>query len=112
MSSITTHVLDMQRGKPAQGMNVVLEERAADGWHHVASGTTDDDGRANDLGAHQSLNSSIYRLTFDTDAYSATRGEQTFYPEITIVFRVDDPRQDYHVPLLLNPFGFTTYRGC
>ncbi|HKO29370.1 MAG TPA: hydroxyisourate hydrolase [Solirubrobacteraceae bacterium] len=104
MSGITTHVLDTSRGRPAAGVPVVLE-RAVDGrWEAVGRGTTDDNGRARDLLSSAPENGR-YRLTFDTGAYSR------FYPEVTVTFVVEAGEDHYHVPLLLSPFGYSTYRG-
>ncbi|HUA07312.1 MAG TPA: hydroxyisourate hydrolase [Solirubrobacteraceae bacterium] len=104
MSGITTHVLDTSRGRPAAGVPVVLERAVNSGWETVGSGTTDTDGRARDL-LSSALEAGRYRLTFDTGAYSH------FYPEVTITFVVDGGEDHYHVPLLLSPFGYSTYRG-
>ncbi len=111
--SITTHVLDTSRGRPAAGVPVTLEVRADDGvWALVGRGVTDADGRLRTLVAPGlALEARVYRITFDTDAYFAAVGVAGFYPEASIVFRVRDPAEHYHVPLLLNPFGYSTYRG-
>jgi len=103
--SITTHVLDTSRGRPAEGVPVVLERAAGDGWDAVGRGATDADGRARELGW---AGAGRYRLTFDTGAYL---GEAAFYPRVTVEFRVEDGEGRYHLPLLLNPFGYSTYRG-
>lgn len=103
--SITTHVLDTSRGRPAEGVPVVLERAAGDGWEPIGRGTTDADGRARELG---SAGAGRYRLTFDTGVYL---GGDAFYPQVTVEFRVDQGEDHYHVPLLLNPFGYSTYRG-
>ncbi|MDP8959754.1 MAG: hydroxyisourate hydrolase [Actinomycetota bacterium] len=107
--TISTHVLDTARGRPAAGVPVTLEVRDAQGdWSEVGSGTTDDDGRLPDLLA-EPLVAGVYRLTFHTDAYFADR--QSFYPQVSVVFRVADPEEHHHVPLLLSPYAFSTYRG-
>ena len=112
MSGITTHVLDTARGRPASGVPVVLEIRSEDGWRELARATTDDDGRVRQLlPAGSSLIPGVYRLTFDLDRYFAARESEGFYPEAAIVFHVRDAAQHYHVPLLLSPFGYSTYRG-
>jgi 5-hydroxyisourate hydrolase len=97
---ITTHVLDTAKGRPASGMRVVLLRDE----HMVFDGVTDDDGRAR-LAEHASPGT--YRLTFDTGTYNPGG----FFPEATIVFRIDQEGTHYHVPLLLSPFGYSTYRG-
>ena len=103
--TITTHVLDTSRGRPAEGVSVVLERAVGEEWTPVGGGATDADGRARELG---SAGAGRYRLTFDTGAYL---GEDAFYPQVTVEFRVEQGEDHYHVPLLLNPFGYSTYRG-
>ncbi|TDE95919.1 hydroxyisourate hydrolase [Occultella glacieicola] len=111
MSHVTTHVLDASAGRPAAGIAVLLEGRArGSGWSDVATGTTDDDGRVTDLGP-DALPEGTYRLTFATGAYFDARGVDTFYPEVTVAFRVAGSDQHYHVPVLLSPFAYSTYRG-
>ena len=110
MSGITTHVLDTSRGRPAEGVPVRLERRHADGWQAVGDSRTDRDGRARDL-VSGSPEAGTYRLTFDTASYFATTGGSGFYPVVAIVFEVRDPAEHHHVPLLLSPFGYSTYRG-
>ena len=112
MSSITTHVLDTSRGRPAQGVPVTLEMEAAEGWKLVGKGTTNADGRISELvSAEVSIAPGVYRLIFDTGKYFAGQQSETFYPQVTIIFRLADAAQHYHVPLLLSPFGYSTYRG-
>ncbi len=112
MSGITTHVLDTSRGRPAQGVPVTLELEAAGGWKLVGKGTTNADGRISDLvSAEATVAPGVYRLIFDTGKYFATNQSESFYPQVTIVFRLEDAAQHYHVPLLLSPFGYSTYRG-
>ena len=113
MSAITTHVLDTARGKPASGVPIVLEIATADGsWDQLGRGQTDDDGRLRTLLAEGPRPAAgIYRLTFDTDSYFGALGIEGFYPSAQIVFRLSAPEQHYHVPLLLSPFGYSTYRG-
>lgn len=113
MSAITTHVLDTARGKPAAGVPVYLEWVSGQrGPSVVARGTTDADGRLRDLlPAGQPLHPGTYRLVFDTDAYFADRYQDAFYPEVSVVFTVRDAGEHYHVPLLLSPYGYSTYRG-
>ena len=104
MSGITTHVLDTSRGCPAVGVPVLLERAVDSGWQAVGRGTTDVDGRAREL-LSSAPEDGRYRLTFDTGAYSR------FYPEVTVTFVVEGGDDHYHVPLLLSPFGYSTYRG-
>lgn len=108
MSPLTTHVLDTASGKPARGVPVVVERKTAGRWKVLGRGRTDADGRASGLLKPGLLTQGVYRLTFDTAAYF--KGKPAFYPEISVVFRVRDSRH-HHVPLLLNPFGYSTYRG-
>jgi hydroxyisourate hydrolase len=109
---ITTHVLDTSRGCPGAGMRVVLEIRNGDAWSHVGQGTTDANGRLATLTGNQPIIAGDYRLTFDTGGYLRARGAaDAFFPDVTITFTVADASQHFHVPLLLSPFGYSTYRG-
>ena len=101
--SVSTHVLDAGRGRPAAAVSVRLERRTDLGWQPVAGGSTDADGRIARLGA--TAGTGPHRLIFDTAAHSP------FYPEVVITFEVADPAEHYHVPLLLSPFAYSTYRG-
>lgn len=113
MNSITTHVLDTARGRPAAGVAITLEHRVDDGaWAPMGAGVTDEDGRLRTLvPPSMRLAVGVYRLTFDTDSYFSGLGVEGFFPEAVIVFRVRDAGQHHHVPLLLSPFGYSTYRG-
>lgn len=112
MSAITTHVLDVARGRPARDVRVVLSHEGEEGWRQIAYGVTDRDGRAGELLADDhELASGTYRLRFETGAYMERCGARTFYPYAEIVFTVGDPEEHFHVPLLLSPFGYSTYRG-
>jgi 5-hydroxyisourate hydrolase len=112
MSPLTTHVLDTNVGKPATGVAVRLERMdASGGWHELASAKTNDDGRVPDLLGEGDLNQGVHRLTFDTGAYFAAQRIEHFYPQVTVEFRVTELEQHHHVPLLLSPFGYSTYRG-
>ena len=110
---ITTHVLDTARGCPADGIRVVLEQiDANEQWQVVGHGATDGNGRLGTLVAKTVEPApGIYRLTFDTRAYFAARGIRAFFPHVAVTFEVPDVGSHYHVPLLLSPFGYTTYRG-
>lgn len=110
-SPITTHVLDTSRGCPAAGVPVRLERASGDQFLQVGSGITNSDGRVADLLQPGSLSQGVYRITFDTGAYYDGLGIAGFYPMAQIVFTIRDPAQHYHVPLLLSPFGYSTYRG-
>lgn len=112
MSAITTHVLDTSRGRPAQNVAIVLERVEGGTSHVLGRGATDADGRLRDLlPAGQPVQPGTYRLTFHTAAYFAASGVDAFYPEVAILFEVRAAGEHYHVPLLLNPFGYSTYRG-
>jgi 5-hydroxyisourate hydrolase len=113
MSGITTHVLDTSRGKPAAGVPIVLAKKnAAGGFDEIGRGATDADGRLRTLLAEGTrLEAGVHRLTFDTGAYFASLGVDGFYPSVDVVFVVRNPAEHHHVPLLLNPFGYSTYRG-
>jgi 5-hydroxyisourate hydrolase len=112
MSQISTHVLDISLGRPAAKVPVVLEvEEAGTGWKELSRGSTDKDGRLRDLLNDGALVEGTYRLTFDTHAYFAARKVRSLYPQVTIVFEVRNAKEHYHVPLLLSPFGYSTYRG-
>ena len=112
MSGITTHVLDVSIGKPAAGIDVRLERKSGDGeWSMIGSQRTDSDGRARELNSAGDLSAGVYRLTFDVGSYFAQKQIESFYAEIVIAFSVKDASQHYHVPLLLSPFGYSTYRG-
>jgi len=112
MSGITTHVLDTARGRPAAGVPVSLESKSEGGWALVGRGTTDADGRLRDLApADFVLTEGEYRLTFDAGAYLSAAGVPGFYTEVVVAFVVRDPASHYHVPLLLSPYGYSTYRG-
>jgi 5-hydroxyisourate hydrolase len=113
MSTITTHVLDTSCGRPAEGVAVILERQGTnDSWVELARNVTNTDGRITTFLADPSaLKSGIYRLRFGTAEYFAGRGLRGFYPEVQVVFHVDDPQGHFHVPLLLSPFGYSTYRG-
>ncbi len=112
-SPITTHVLDTARGKPAAAVKVVLEMSTdANNWKELARGETDADGRImNLLPENSKLSAGTYRLTFFTAGYFKSVGAEGFYPYIPVVFELKEPITHYHVPLLLSPFGYSTYRG-
>jgi 5-hydroxyisourate hydrolase len=107
---ISTHILDTSRGRPAEGVVVVLERQQGDGFVVVTKGSTDADGRVKGLvtGAPEP---GTWRIRFDTGAYHRALGVDGFYPYVEIVFLTTNAAEHYHVPLLINPFGFSTYRG-
>lgn len=111
--SITTHVLDTSIGRPAGGVDVRLEQQGSDGaWQLAGAGTTDADGRLRTLvDTGGAAAAGTYRLTFETAAYFQARTVESFYPRVVVEFVVRDPSSHYHVPLLISPFGYSTYRG-
>lgn len=113
MSLITTHVLDTARGCPAVGVAVFLDSCDDRGeWAELARGTTNADGRVSDLLAQSAvLRPGIYRLRFATGNYFLALGVRGFYPEVQVIVSIDDPAVHYHIPLLLSPYGYSTYRG-
>ncbi len=112
MNPITTHVLDTSRGHPARGVEVVLEFRDGRDWKVLGKGLTDTNGRCNALLAEcGQIESGTYRLLFCIGAYYHAQHTETFYAEIPIVFEVLHPEAHYHIPLLISPFGYSTYRG-
>lgn len=112
MSALTTHVLDTSLGRPAAGVAITLERREAGVFVELGRGRTDADGRCRELLPQGvPLQPAVYRLSFDAGAYFGGRGVPTFYPEVCVVFEVREPAQHHHVPLLLSPFGYSTYRG-
>lgn len=109
---ITTHILDLASGRPASRVEVSLAVRAGEDWRMLGRGATDADGRlATLLAPGTILERASYRLTFAVGPYFAARQVASFYPEVEIVFAVAAPAEHYHVPLLLSPFGYSTYRG-
>ena len=111
MSQVTTHILDTTRGRPAEGITILLFQQQADNWRQVSLATTNEDGRVTDLlSAGAVLEPGIYKLKFETKAYFDKQAVQSFYPYVEISFSINDA-EHYHVPLLLNPFGYSTYRG-
>jgi 5-hydroxyisourate hydrolase len=112
--SLSTHVLDAALGRPAQDVHVVLLRQAPAGWTRCGHGRTDADGRlrpVDDAGGEAELEAGVYRLDFDTAAYFGATGQVGFYPQVSVTFEVTDPAAHHHVPLLLSPFAYSTYRG-
>jgi 5-hydroxyisourate hydrolase len=122
VSAISTHVLDIAAGRPAEGVGVRLEHVAPAGPEEIARATTDSAGRITSLGPEH-VRPGTYRLVFDTGGYQARQSRQgstdgaamtaevPFFPEVTVTFTVADDREHYHVPLLMSAFGYSTYRG-
>jgi len=111
MTEITTHVLDTSRGRPAVGFEVGLQFKSGDAWTTLGTARTDGNGRCSGLLGGKALEAGTYRLLFNARDYYKELHVETFYSEISIVFEVAHPETHYHVPLLINPFGYTTYRG-
>jgi 5-hydroxyisourate hydrolase len=112
MSGITTHILDTSLGKPAVGVSVTLSRKADGGeWQTVGSGHTNADGRVTDLLPGATPESGTYSFRFEVAEYFQKSGRAAFYPLVEIAFSVENPEEHYHVPLLLSPFGYSTYRG-
>ena len=111
MSQITTHILDTTQGKPAAGVIIILLEQRNGGWQKISTGKTNDDGRIPDLLPQEEvLPTGIYKLKFETKPYFDSLGIKSFYPFVEVVFELNDLAH-YHVPLLLNPYGYSTYKG-
>ena len=112
MSAITTHVLDTSVGRPAAGVRVALSTTDNGSWINLGAGATDADGRARDLlPADHKLSAGTYKLTFETRDYFRARGVDSFFPRVDIIFSVLETTQHFHVPLLLSPYSYSTYRG-
>jgi len=112
-SPITTHVLDTANGYPAAGIPVSLEKRESGEWKLLAKGETNADGRITDwLPADKPASAGVYRVIFEVEKYLKDRGEsEVFYSRIPVVFHLNDPATHHHIPLLLSPFGYSTYKG-
>jgi 5-hydroxyisourate hydrolase len=111
MSQLTTHILDTTKGKPAPGVHVILYKHKLEEWIEITKGVTNNDGRIPDLlKKGEIMELGTYKLRFETQSYFAKQSIQTFYPFVEITFQVTT-EDHYHVPLLLNPFGYSTYRG-
>lgn len=113
MSPITTYVLDTATGKPGAGIAVALEGKShTSGWHVIAQGVTNLDGRLNDLSIRpEGFTPGYYRLVFETGAYYLTQGIECFFPQVVLTFVVKNTMDHYHVPLVVGPFGYSAYRG-
>jgi 5-hydroxyisourate hydrolase len=121
--TLSTHVLDATTGRPAAGLHVRLEHRGHAGWAPACEGLTGADGRLKlpgtaaspefepGLAAGPGFDPGVYRITFGSGPYFAARGTVSFYPEVTVTFEMTGDGEHYHVPLLLSPFAYSTYRG-
>jgi 5-hydroxyisourate hydrolase len=112
MSTISSHVLDTALGRPAAGLTVTLDVLGeGGGWMRLAAASTDADGRVRRLSPETALAAGTYRVTFDTGVYFAAAGRPVFYPRVDVVFVVAGGGEHYHIPLIMSPFGYSTYRG-
>ncbi|MFN3736060.1 hydroxyisourate hydrolase [Hydrogenophaga sp.] len=114
VNPLSVHVLDLQTGQPSPGVRVDLEKRSSSGWQAIGSAVTDEQGRIRALVPQAQLSNwaaGDYRVVFRTGEFYQQQKQATFFPEIPVVFHVDSASQHYHVPLLLSPYGFSTYRG-
>ena len=109
IASLSSHVLDLQAGKPVAGLQVTLYSALA--ATALATGTTDDDGRVREWSPSVELIPGVYQLSFETGEWFAARKQATLYPVVHIAFAVSGDQAHYHIPLLLSPFGYSTYRG-
>ncbi|NVK38480.1 MAG: hydroxyisourate hydrolase [Gammaproteobacteria bacterium] len=110
-SAITTHILDVNLGKPAANVNVVLYKIESGDHIKIAESETNEDGRIIDWMGDAQREAGVYRITFDTDGYFNQLGERCFYPSVSIDFKIEYPAEHYHVPLLISAHGYSTYRG-
>jgi 5-hydroxyisourate hydrolase len=113
MSAISTHVLDIVRGRPASGITVCLHKLSSSNqWEPLAIGTTDVEGRIRDmLDFRHALTTGTYRLSYETADYFRELGTASFFPEVAVTFLIENPMEHYHIPLLLSPYAYSTYRG-
>ena len=111
MSQITTHILDTMQGRPADGVTIILYEKHPKGWNEIAKGITNNDGRITTLLKKDVvLKHGIYKMKFETQPYFVQQNIQTFYPYVEIIFDITSD-EHYHIPLLISPYGYSTYRG-
>jgi len=113
MSTISTHILDTARGKPANGVAVYLESQNTDEtWEQLTHAWTDEEGRVKPFFLlEEPLKGGTCRLVFDTESYFSALDSNCFYPQVCVVFNIGDDPQHYHIPLLISPYGYSTYRG-
>ncbi len=111
MSQLTAHILDTTKGKPAQGVRISLHQQHEEEWKEIGLGTSNNDGRVMDLLKKDAfLALGIYKIRFETGEYFDKQGIQSFYPVVEIIFNISSP-EHYHIPLLISPHGYSTYRG-
>lgn len=109
---MSVHVLNIENGLPSPDVNVTLEQKQDDGWEQINEAVTGDSGRINALYPEDTeLEHGTYRVTFDTGEWFENHDTETFFPEVPVVFAIDGELEHYHIPLLLSPYGYSTYRG-
>ncbi|KAK8389076.1 hypothetical protein O3P69_020806 [Scylla paramamosain] len=108
---LTSHVLDTATGRPAANMRIVLHKLEGDAWQEITTKTTNCDGRAGYFVPKEAFTQGTYKILFDTGAYFKQLAVKGFYPYVEIVFVIENPEEHYHVPLLISPYGYSTYRG-
>ena len=109
---LSVHILDLQTGQPTAGVTVTLEQKTGTDWRQLASGVTNAQGRIAEMyPADKTIEKGDYRIVFKTGEHYARLKQETFFPEIPVQLHVEKTDQHYHIPLLLSPFGFSTYRG-
>lgn len=113
MATISTHILDTARGAPASGVAITLESQNTDeSWTELSHAWTDEDGRIKPFFlVNQTVSEGVCRLVFDTEPYFSSLSTNAFFPQVIVVFKIDDASQHYHVPLLISPYSYSTYRG-
>jgi 5-hydroxyisourate hydrolase len=111
MSQVTTHILDTARGRPAGGITVMMSQLQGENWRQISLKTSDDNGRVSDLLPGDTVvEPGQYRIRFETKSYFDQAGTACFYPYVEVTFNIAGP-EHYHIPLLISPYGYTTYRG-
>ena len=109
---LSVHVLNLENGLPSAGVSVTLEQHVGDHWQSLSEGVTNQQGRIAELfPANRSMTPGEYRVVFKTGDYYIKANRETFFPEVPVIFQVKQADQHYHIPLLLSPYGFSTYRG-
>ena len=109
---LSVHVLNLQTGLPSSNVEVVLEEKNGDSWKLLNKQTTDENGRITALFPNkETMKNSVYRVTFKTEKWFEENNIETFFPEVPVIFKADSNTKHYHIPLLISPYGYSTYRG-
>ncbi|KAK4326032.1 hypothetical protein Pmani_003409 [Petrolisthes manimaculis] len=108
---LTSHVLDTALGRPAANMKISLYKLDNSSWQHLVTKVTNDDGRAGQFLSQEDFTQGTYKMFFNTGDYFQQLNTKGFYPHVEIVFVIEKPEEHYHIPLLLSPYGYSTYRG-